>query len=172
MFHLPNSSGRSRHCAPVRVRAFSRTGGVHALTPEHAIKKEPTVAAGPARVRLLAKAMRLNLRPLTIREDVTVYRHPNFPFGKLESEITTHGNPKPQQTLDRQPGRCPGPRGIWAKMKGGQRNFGRDSFRPELPDAAPCQTRPLTLADLRHHRRIGLNRFLGESDEKPSGPQM
>jgi hypothetical protein len=45
--------------------------------------------------------MRCDLPPLAIRNDVAVNRHPNLPFGKLESEIRQQGNPDTQQTLER-----------------------------------------------------------------------
>ncbi|MFN7004244.1 MAG: AAA family ATPase, partial [Roseinatronobacter sp.] len=40
-----------------------------------------------------------DLRPLAIRDDVAVNRHPNLLFGKFESEIRTLGNPDTQQAL-------------------------------------------------------------------------
>ena len=42
-----------------------------------------------------------SLQPLTIRENVTINRHLSLPFGKLESEITTQGNPESHLTLRR-----------------------------------------------------------------------
>lgn len=74
-FQLPNSSGRSRHCAPVRT----------ILIP---LEKHSAIPGGPPRVGLLAQTVRLDLRPLAIRDDAAVNRHPNLPFGRLEPEIS------------------------------------------------------------------------------------
>lgn len=57
------------------------------------------MSAAPTCIRLLAQAMRLDLRPLAIRDDVAANRHLNLPSGKLESEIRPYGNPDTQQTL-------------------------------------------------------------------------
>ena len=67
--------------------------------PEHGFQKQACVTACPPRIRLLAQTVRLDLSPLSIRDDVTISRHPNLPFGKFESEFKELGNPDTQQAL-------------------------------------------------------------------------
>ena len=69
--------------------------------PEHGLEKQTGVTACPTGVCLLAQAVRFDLLPLSIRDDVAISRHPNLPFGKLESEFKALGNPDTQQTLER-----------------------------------------------------------------------
>ena len=68
--------------------------------PEHPLQKQSRITPRPSKVGLLAQTVRLDLQPLAIRDDVTINRHPNLPFGKFESEIIPKGNPESQQTLE------------------------------------------------------------------------
>lgn len=67
--------------------------------PEHGLQKEPGITARPTWIGLLAQTVRFDLRPLAIRNDVAINRHPNLHFRKLESEIRQLGKPDTQQTL-------------------------------------------------------------------------
>ena len=70
-------------------------------TPQNRFKKPAPIAPGPSRVRRLAQTLRFPQRRLEIRDDVTVHRHANLPFGTLDSETITKGNPESQQALGR-----------------------------------------------------------------------
>jgi hypothetical protein len=65
--------------------------------PQHCLHKQTTVATGPSRVTRLTQAMRLDPRPLGIRQTKTYHR--SDPQKELESDSNHFGNPESQQAL-------------------------------------------------------------------------
>ena len=85
VFHLPNTSGKVPPLA------------AGARDPQNRLEEKPRVSASAPRVPRFAQTMRLDPKPLRVRQHQS--RLQMLPFGSLNSEPARSGNPESQLTL-------------------------------------------------------------------------